>query len=728
MAHTAFRKDIGGLRAIAVTLVILNHAKIPFFSGGFIGVDIFFVISGFLISGSLISEYMASANTSKDMLGKISILNFYQRRARRILPAALSALLLTSIFCKFFLPSGQFSQFTAALKSALFFYANIFFLNQGTDYFAQNQTSSILQHFWSLSVEEQFYFVWPLVFLLVINLHKIQFRKKYVRFYVRLLISVLLISLLSIVIQINLYLNDTSASYFSTFARAWELSFGAIVATVLAFRAKFTWKKLELFDRKPILYKNLSFTVLMFSLLFVSEVNFGFTLILPVMATGLFIYVGGISEKSSGTLNILLENKIVQYVGKISYSLYLWHWIIFSIIRISTGKLDLIWVFIGILLSLLLSSLSYHFIEKKFLKMKLIKIRVKEFEFTKKDRLVFTSTSLALVISILALATHPSISPVKIPQPINWEPPDNLAASKIQSVSEIPSSSQSESQTSSVQSTVDITAFKSSWDSSLAAAQQNDSIPEKYRNLMTAVYKTQNKYESSGCASWDLVITPKCILGDQNGVKTLALLGDSRATALAPAISQAALRAGIKVTMYSQFGCPFVPTSSDDKRTDAKRAQVCLDHRKWVVQELQSQQFGTVLISDISGQDVLDTKYYQELTKSIAALRKLTSKVIVVAPLPGKSIDLTSCFTSVNTIVRSCFSVSDLKYQENTSNKLSSILTKSGALEINLTKYVCSNGYCPPFIDGVPVTRDGSHYTPAFAEILWPFIFEYLRE
>jgi peptidoglycan/LPS O-acetylase OafA/YrhL len=154
------RGDIQGLRAVAVLLVALGHAGVGFLSGGFVGVDVFFVLSGFLITGILLAE--AREN------GSISLVAFYVRRARRILPAAALTLLATDLAAYFLL---NFLRAREAVWDSLFaatFAANFRFAQQGTDYFAQAQPPSPLLHFWSLGVEEQFYLVWPALLSVVL--------------------------------------------------------------------------------------------------------------------------------------------------------------------------------------------------------------------------------------------------------------------------------------------------------------------------------------------------------------------------------------------------------------------------------------------------------------------------------------------------------------------------------------------------------------------------------
>ena len=217
----AHRDDVQGLRAIAVLTVIASHASVPFLSGGFVGVDVFFVISGFLISQLLFREVEKS--------GRLSIPGFYARRARRILPAATLVTVATILASAIWLSAVDTLTVAKDALWAVFFAANIHFAAVGTDYFAQEEPPSPLQHYWSLSVEEQFYLVWPALLLVLVLLARR-------RALPRRLVLVVLVVLTGASFAWSLIStsSDPLAAYFSTLARAWELGLGALTALVAA--------------------------------------------------------------------------------------------------------------------------------------------------------------------------------------------------------------------------------------------------------------------------------------------------------------------------------------------------------------------------------------------------------------------------------------------------------------------------------------------------------------
>src|SRR6186997_3512674 len=216
------RADIQGLRAVAVLLVVLAHAGTRFLQGGFVGVDVFFVLSGFLITGLLLAE--ARKN------GSVSLLDFYLRRARRIVPAAALTLLVTNVAVLFVMNFVHAREAVHDDLRAAGFTANFRFAARGVDYFAQVDPPSPVLHYWSLSVEEQFYVVWPLLFSLALFGVAVLWRLGRSGGDRRLMAVVLLLTTASLAWSIHLTATEPTTAYFSPFTRAWELGLGATVA------------------------------------------------------------------------------------------------------------------------------------------------------------------------------------------------------------------------------------------------------------------------------------------------------------------------------------------------------------------------------------------------------------------------------------------------------------------------------------------------------------------
>ena len=297
------RPDVQGLRALAVCVVIVGHAHIAGFTGGYVGVDVFFVVSGYLISTLLLREATST--------GHVRVGAFYARRARRILPAAGLVLAVTSVFAAIELPLSRVPAIVGDARWAAFFLANVHFSQIGTDYFQQDRATSPVQHTWSLAVEEQFYLVWPLALLLVFWL----FARR------RLLVTrIVVLAAWSASLVWSVVLTESSpvAAYFSSATRAWELATGALLAL-----AGHQLSRLPAWARHVLAVVGLAAIAAAVGWYDESTAFPGWHAALPVAGAAALLAAG-----AAGTVGAarVLTLKPVRYVGDISYSLYLWHW------------------------------------------------------------------------------------------------------------------------------------------------------------------------------------------------------------------------------------------------------------------------------------------------------------------------------------------------------------------------------------------------------------------
>jgi peptidoglycan/LPS O-acetylase OafA/YrhL len=338
-----YRADIDGLRAVAVLPVVLAHAGIRLFSGGYIGVDVFFVISGYLITTIIAREIEQN---------EFSILKFYERRIRRIFPALFTILAATCLLSLWLYNSNDLFEFSKSLLAATLFYSNFLFWSQ-SGYFDAPSFLKPLLHTWSLAVEEQFYIFFPMLLFALYRYGKSQIKN--------ILVLIAALSLALSVYGVYGLDDDGSTAFYLLHMRAWELLFGSIIA-------------LGIFPVKPAaIARNL---VSLIGLLLIGVPIFyytnetlfpGLSAIPPVLGTGLIIWAGENHADSPTFISRLLGIRPLVFIGLISYSLYLWHWPILVFARyFYIEKLSITATFFVLLLIFLLSTLSWRFIERPF--------------------------------------------------------------------------------------------------------------------------------------------------------------------------------------------------------------------------------------------------------------------------------------------------------------------------------------------------------------------------
>ena len=332
-AH-GYRTDIDGLRALAVLPILFNHAGVRGFGGGYVGVDVFFVISGFLITGILLRDLEAKRH---------SIVEFYRRRALRIMPALCAMLLIVTLVSLATLLPGETVRFARSVGATLLFGSNILFLSEAGYFDVASHTKPLL-HTWSLAVEEQFYILWPLL-LAVIGVHR------------RLPLRAVLVgvALASLALSVWLVRYDMSAAFYLLPSRAWELAVGGLIA-VFPHRIRIRWVNEALAAAALIV---LALAVWRFS----SVTPFpGLAALVPCLATVAMIFTGPLTLVGRG-----LSLRPLVFVGLISYSLYLWHWpvIVFAEVWLLLAPTPA--VMAGeVAASVVLAILSWRFVETPF--------------------------------------------------------------------------------------------------------------------------------------------------------------------------------------------------------------------------------------------------------------------------------------------------------------------------------------------------------------------------
>ena len=297
-----FRPDIEGLRGIAVFVVVAFHCGLPGFSGGFIGVDVFFVLSGYLITGLLLQELETTST--------IGLLNFYARRVRRLLPASVLMLLVTLAVGALVLAPQELDFAARAARATAVYLGNVFFAQQARDYFAADVRTNPLLHMWSLAVEEQFYLFWPLLMLLLWRRAKSR---------ATLAAAFALLTVVSLIACVWLTVHSRTVAFYALYTRAWEFGIGGLASLVPRGRFGAPASVWSLAGWLGVIAIALSSALLTPAAAFP-----GWLATIPVVGTALALMAG--RELPDQGFPRLLDTRPFQYVGELSYSWYLWHW------------------------------------------------------------------------------------------------------------------------------------------------------------------------------------------------------------------------------------------------------------------------------------------------------------------------------------------------------------------------------------------------------------------
>jgi peptidoglycan/LPS O-acetylase OafA/YrhL len=698
----AVRRDVQGLRALAVISVIVDHL-FDWPPGGFVGVDVFFVISGFVITAMLLREQV--------QYGRISFVDFYRRRVRRIVPVATLVLGVTAIAANLvYLPTWARSIEVDAAWAALFG-ANWHLATVGTDYWADDGLVSPLQHYWSLSVEEQFYFVWPALIaaaFLFAGLMRLQGRKP----------TVVVGGVMTVLIAASFVwaMWETSANptgaYFSTFSRAWELGLGALIAICAPLLARIpsTWRPI-------VAWVGLAGIV---ASIFVVDEAREFPApwaLLPVLATGLVIAAGtGGSQRALSPLT----NPVSQWLGNLSFSLYLWHFP--AIILLATVIPEGVSYYAVVVATVFgLSALSYYLLENPIRRSSWLEPSDGDYLTSSSHRrqqlvnVVGVGVVVAVIAAVSVAAWLPSLSSASATAPrLSTAAPSAIASVPAAGPSGATSPGENVPTTAAGALTTQISV-------ALAATQ----FPEFQPNLDSLGVKNWVKeVTADGCADISSENAAACVTGA--GDLDIAVIGDSYAIAWLPAIREALQPLGWKVHPYTRGQCPAAHVTVT--RDGGSPFPECDGHRTWAIGAIKALRPDLVIVAD--SDNTLDrlasgtkdaaaaAEYQPGLTQTVAELRGAAPRLVLLTP-PPKGGNLLNCVTRTS-------SPNDCESAVNDRAKSYLVTARTAvgtnAELIDTTGWFCVNGLCPGFVGTLPVRADGSHLTVAYSAAIAPVL------
>ena len=721
---------LDGIRAFAILIVILNHLGVPGISGGFVGVDVFFVISGYLITAILSHDYLSNSKLASDEKNRyINLRVFFFKRARRILPMAVTVIVFSLITAYFLYPSEKFFNETMSAIWSSVFLANIHFSLNATDYFAANiAEKSAFQHFWSLAVEEQFYLFYPAFFLIMSRFHGLRSGRHRLYWYRRLAILLSFALALSFGFNVLRVSSSPIQTYFSTFSRIWELASGCLIGLL-------RYSKFPVLSQKAASkLANIGFLAVVSSSVFLTSSTAypGFFALFPVTGTCLLILSAVHSNYNSSPIVKIFSLASIRYIGKLSYSLYLIHWPLLIFLNFKFPQLlDGLFGKVLYLISLLvLSMLSYTLIERTTRKISvpdslyLRKSNILERIF---NRLVLKISGDLLIIAVIFFSIVAIIFAVReytpqISSPYEYKPYVYSQGNQTNSMNLVTQGSDTGTTVSAdtnnfMQRFLEV---RSKWQADMS---DKKSIQVFNQTTMPALSQLQG---SPAKIRWGWSFTTvqgTCRVTDtvggldntlcnwNNGVKgsltTVLLIGDSHATQTIPAIIKAFSNRNLKLTVFVRSGCQ-IGGWAYPKPTAA--TQECVDLWKTKIKlQFANSKFDYVIGSDWGTADD-NSVNIQAKSDAVSFLSSLTQNLILFASTP-KYPEFISCL-SPNSDVTRCAgkrsAVLDARY--------SNIVTKAGGRFFDTNAFLCLAGteVCPAIIRNKFVNvGDGSHLTNA---------------
>jgi len=635
--------EIQGLRAVAVLAVLFYHLWPTAVPGGYVGVDVFFVISGYLITGSLLKEFEAT--------GGISVTGFYARRIRRLLPAA-TLVALTVALCLPLFARSQWPDIAGSLVASALYVQNWFLAAQAVDYLADDAKGP-MNHFWSLSVEEQYYIVWPLVLLPLIAL----VRRTAVTPRAAFGWMIGLIGAASLAYSIALTPQNPGVAYFATTTRAWELALGGALAV---FRARLA--------PPPFIRAGLGLAGLLAiaaaCLAYSDATSFpGYAALLPTLGAAAVILSSG--AQSPWSAAPLLNARPFQYVGDVSYSLYLWHWPLIVLYGELTGRaIGLRSGAVLLLASLALAHLSKIWVEDPF----------RRSGFAVGRTMATGVASIALIVAVgAAYLTREAL-----------EPGDAVAHGKPRGA---------------------LAMLDPEYDWKREDPAKMVPRLQKVRADVSSAYaaKCHQTVEATE------VLT--CDYGNPQAGTKIVMIGNSHATHWFPAFEELARTQPIYFRGLAKSACIFSVEpiyDGDLKRPYTECAQWSKNVIDWVARERPD----VVLISHSPGEGKITP---EALAATWKRLIDLGLDVRHVRSIPRPSFDVGKCIESNKEWIAKCVPPRERALRQNNLYFTAKMLN----VEIlDFSDYFCDAQHCPAIIGGTMVYRDSHHMTATFARSL----------
>ncbi len=658
-----FRPDIEGIRGIASVTVMLYHAGFAFMAGGFVGVDVFYVLSGFLVTAGLLRE--------AEKRGKINFFDFMGRRFRRLLPVSALVIIATILATYHWQgPTAGNEVAEDGIWTSLFL-ANWRFIAVGTDYLGAQSAASPLQHYWTLAIEGQFYLAWPLVMLALAFL---------VRKVAGISLRVITAAVLVVMFVVSYWWSitstpgDTTVAYFSTWTRVWEIAAGCLLAVFLPSILRIPRNIGSGLTAGGV-------ALVLASCYFVmGDVPFpGWIAILPVLGACGVIIGGTVAEDSPA--DKLLQARPLQILGKYSYGMYLWHWPMLQLAPSVIGReLSGFEKLLILVLATITAAVTYHLIENP----------ARNIEVLKKNAPAWSLAFGALLI----------LAPVGVAQNAmnsNQEPP----AITIDQA-ELDAYPNEDEVIVEVEYSVEATDW-----------------PEQEPRIDNPAYSDECDVSRAATSS------SACTHGDQDGEKVAVVYGDSHAAMWIPAFDIIGQADGWQVIQLNKPGCiaPDFPTYSNVMGGEYTE---CIEYRAWAMDKIAEIEPDLVIVTSArdgsllsaNGQGTtegLDQAWEEGLGRTLDNITPHADRVIVLGDQAYPTEPGIKCLEANPNDAQKCGDDFHDAVHADHNEMEARVAEEHGAAYVDTVRWMCTDEFCPAVIDGITVHRDRMHINENFA-------------
>ncbi len=695
-----FRPDIEGLRAVAVTAVVLFHAAVPGIGGGYVGVDVFFVISGFLITGLLWREVSST--------GSVRLRSFYGARARRLLPASATVGVITMIASILLLPPLRVPTVLYDGIASALYVGNYWFVIDNINYFSDLLTPSPFLHYWSLGVEEQFYLIWaPLLLGTAWVIRRFRRNKSRAIASSRrpYLVVLSLVTVVSFALSLIVTYVVPAMAFFSLPTRAWQLAIGGLVALTAL-----QWQRLSPRIAAIAGWTGLGMIILA-SVWFTSTTPFpGTAALLPTL--GALLVIGAGCATPSQGCGQFLGTAPMRAVGRISYSWYLWHW---PVLVLAPALLDhplgLAERIIAALLSAGLAWLTMCYLENPL-------------RFAPKIRdSAWRSLGLGAVATVIAVFVGLGLLRV-VPAAVGTGAP---ATTVTLSGAAVPVGSAKAAYDTAVGQTF------AQVQTALAASLAIKAVPSNLAPPLDNLAQEQEDYTYKGCLRTPYENgQPSCVMGDPASTNTVALIGDSHGAMWTPAFQEIATQRHWRLEMMAKEACPIVEARAGGAFGNlVEDLQHCQQWRELIMARLAAEHPKLVVLSvwrgygideTMSGFRGFDSAWIDGLTQLVRQLRDTGAQVLVLGPIPSPHANVPICVSGHLDDATACAIDRSAAVNRSGIAAEAAATAAGGGHYADLTDLFCTAERCPVIVGNTLVYLDVSHLTLQYSRVLTPAI------